>query len=139
MMSDYKVRFHLGRGQHYLHWQVKTKNSVTYYDPKLYQLELGNCKLISRQTAARKVFDAGVKNVCGWIECENYWVLNMDRHIPVPVDNLERLYYNPIIDPNWRRQSDNGEFIWDNSRFASLVTYGSSVYVLEEKLCLIGA
>jgi hypothetical protein len=133
----YKVRFHLGRGPNYLHWQVKYDNVVTYYDPKLYQLELGNCRLVNRPSASRKVFDSGVKGVCGWVECENYWVLNVDRHISIPVENLERLYYNPVVDPNWRRDSDNGEYSWNNSHFSSLITDGSRLYILEEKECLV--
>jgi len=136
-MRDYKVRFHLGRGSHYMHWQVKDAHSVKYYDPKLYQLELGNCKLVSRPSASRKVFEAGVKDVCGWIECENYWVLNMERHIPILTDNMERLFYNPIIDPRWRRDSDNGEFSWDNRCFSSLLTDNNRVYILQENECLV--
>lgn len=136
-MRDYKVRFHLGRGSHYMHWQVKDAHSVKYYDPKLYQLELGNCKLVSRHSAAKKVFDAGIKNVCGWVECENYWVLNVERHIPIPTNELERLFYNPIIDPCWRRGSDDGEFSWDNNYFASLITDGNKIYVLEENVALV--
>jgi hypothetical protein len=133
----YKVRFHLGRGSHYLHWQIKDNCSVTYYDPKLYQLELYNCKLISKINTAQKVFSAGVKNVCGWVECEKYWVLNIERHIPVPTHSLERLFYNPIKDIHWRRSSDNGEFIWDRSSFASLITDQNRIYILEEQECLI--
>ena len=133
----YKVRFHLGRGPHYLHWQVKTNNSVTYYDPKLYQLELGNCRLVSRPSESNKVFSSGVKSVCGWVECENYWVLNTDRHISIPVENLERLYYNPIVDPNWKRESDSREYSWNNCRFASLITDNNKLYILEEKECLV--
>jgi hypothetical protein len=133
----YKIRFHLGRGPNYLHWQVRNNDTVKYYDPKLYQLELGNCKLISKINTAQKVFDAGVKNVCGWVECEKYWVLNTERHISIPTDNLERLFYNPIKDIHWRRSSDNGEFIWDHSRFASLITGQNRIYILEETECLV--
>lgn len=136
-MKKMRVRFHLGRGAHYFHWQVKTNNSVTYYDPKLYQLELGNCRLVNRPSASQKVFSSGVKNVCGWVECENYWVLNTDRHIPIPVENLERLYYNPIIDPNWKRESDGKYYSWNNCRFASLITDNNKLYILEEKESLV--
>ena len=45
---EYKVRFHLQRGQHYMHWQIKAYDgTVKYLDPNKYQLELYGCKLIN--------------------------------------------------------------------------------------------
>jgi hypothetical protein len=61
----------------------------------------------------------------------------MERHIPIPTDNMERLFYNPIIDPRWRRDSDNGEFSWDNRCFSSLLTDNNRVYILQENECLV--
>jgi hypothetical protein len=52
----------------------------------------------------------------------------------LPIDNLERLFYNPIRDPHWRRESDNNEFVWDNSEYATLLTNGKQVYILEERV-----
>ena len=70
---EYKVRFHLQRGQHYMHWQIKAwDGTVKYLDPNKYQLELYGCKLINKINAARKVNLAGKKDVCGWIECDNF-------------------------------------------------------------------
>ena len=51
----------------------------------------------------------------------------------LPVDNLEKLFYNPLRDPYWRRESDNNEFIWDGSEYDSLITNGKQVYILEER------
>ena len=46
---EYKVRFHLQRGQHYMHWQIKAYDgTVKYIDPNKYQLELYGCKLINK-------------------------------------------------------------------------------------------
>ena len=50
-----------------------------------------------------------------------------------PTDNLERLFYNPIRDPQWRRESDSGEFAWDDSQYFTLITQGKQVYILEER------
>jgi len=30
----YRIRFHLQRGEHYMHWQIRGKDSVYYFDPK---------------------------------------------------------------------------------------------------------
>jgi hypothetical protein len=61
-------------------------------------------------------------------------MLRKDFHPLLPVDNLEKLYYNPIRDPHWRRESDNNEFIWDGSEYATLLTNGKQVYILEERV-----
>ena len=129
-----EVRFHLSRGEHYMHWQIKIKQGsdtvdVYYYDPSEYQLEMRGCRLVNRPNKAKQVFEAGVHDVSGWVRCEEV-ILTKD----IPVDNLEKLYYNPIRDPFWRRESDNNEFIWDNSEYATLVTGNKQVYVLEERV-----
>jgi hypothetical protein len=129
-----EVRFHLSNGAHYMFWQVKVKQGgrtvdVCYYDPKEYQLEMRGCKLWNRPNKAKQVFEAGVHDVSGWVRCEEV-ILTKD----IPVDNLEKLYYNPIRDPHWRRESDSNEFIWDDSEYATLVTGNKQVYVLEERV-----
>ena len=131
----FEVRFHLGRGIHYKHWQIKVmqgsrKVDEFYYDPAYYQLELIGCKLVNNVNKAKKVNAAGVKDVSGWVECEDILVNN---EVDVDNLNLEKLYYNPIRDVHWRRESDSGEFEWDNSKYASLITQGRQVYILEER------
>ena len=125
----YSVRFHLASGRNYMKWQVRRGKSVRYYDPSTCQLELIGCKLINKVNKAKKVHAAGKKDVSGWVSCE-YIAINND----IPVDNLEKLYYNPIKNIHWRRESDCGEFDWDNSEYATLVTNGKQVYILEERV-----
>jgi hypothetical protein len=50
----------------------------------------------------------------------------------LPVDSLEKLYYNPVRDPYWRRESDANEFIWDDTEYGTLITGGKQVYILDE-------
>lgn len=132
-----EVRFHLSPGENYKKWQVKImKNNrkvhIYYMDPNEVQLELIGCKLINKVNKAKKVHDAGVKDVSGWIKCDdfiprgNFWPLE-------PIDNLEKLYYNPIKDIHWRRESDYCEFSWDDTEYATLITQGKQVYILEER------
>ena len=127
----YEVRFHLGAGKNYLSWQIRDKKDrkkVFYYNPNHYQLELIGCKLVNRINKAKQVHEAGVKDVSGWVECREVRIDN-----EIPVENLEKLYYNPIRDPQWRRESDCGEFAWDGSEYETLITNNRQVYILEER------
>ena len=125
----YRVRFHLAKGANFMKWQIRQGKKVVYIDPAQHKLEMLGCKLVNKINKAKKVHKRGVKDVAGWVECDDV-VINDE----IGVDNLERLFYNPIRDPQWRRESDSGEFAWDNSRDASLVTQGKQVYVLEERV-----
>jgi hypothetical protein len=133
MNTHCEVRFHLSKGEHYKHWQVKvykdgSRVDVQYYDPKDYQLELKNCKLINKIGAAKRVNESGVKSVSGWVECEDFFVTEK-----CPTETLEKIFYNPIKDLHWRREGDCGEFEWDNSQYQTLVTEGKQVFILEER------
>ena len=128
-----EVRFHLLNGQNYRKWQVnimqgKKRVDQYYVDPTEYQLEMRGCKLVNKVARAKWVNKKQKKNVSGWVQCEEV-MLRKD----LPIDGLEKLYYNPIKDIRWRRESDSGEFEWDDYEFDTLVTDGRQVHVLEER------
>jgi hypothetical protein len=128
-----EVRFHLGKGENFRHWQIKVmqgrkKVDEYYYNPGHYQLVMIGCKLVNNLKKAKKVHKAGKKDVSGWVKCEEVQINN-----EIGIDNLEKLYYNPIRDPQWRRESDCGEFAWDDSQYATLITQDRQVYILEER------
>jgi len=128
-----EVRFHLLNGQNYRKWQVnimqgKRRVDQYYVDPTEYQLEMRGCKLVNKVARAKWVNKKQKKNVSGWVQCEEV-MLRKD----LPIDGLEKLYYNPIKDIRWRRESDAGEFEWDDYEFDTLVTDGRQVHVLEER------
>lgn len=132
MKTHNEVRFHLQAGENYRKWQVKVlegrrKVRVYYLNPAEHRLELRGCRLVNKINKAKKVNAAGVKDVSGWIECDE--VLTSDD---LPVDGLERLFYNPIKDVRWRREGDEGQHEWDDTEYATLVTEGRQVYILEE-------
>jgi hypothetical protein len=134
-----EVRFHLGGGKHFMHWQVLVKQGGKkideyYYDPNEYQLEMRGCRLRNRPNKAKQVFEAGVHDVSGWVKCEEV-MLRKDFYPTLPIDNLEKVFYNPLRDPHWRRESDSNEFVWDESEYATLITSGKQVYILEERHC----
>lgn len=131
MKTHNEVRFHLQAGENHRKWQVKVlqgrrKVRVYYLDPAEHRLELRGCRLVNKIKKARKVHAAGVKDVSGWIQCDE--VLTSEA----PVDGLERLFYNPIKDVRWLREGDAGESAWDGTEYATLVTEGRQVYILEE-------
>lgn len=125
----YRVRFHLQSGRNYMKWQIRHGKNVVYIDPSENNLEMVGCKLINKLNKAKKVNKAGKKDVAGWVECERVIINNEN-----PVDNLEKLYYNPIRDVHWRRDSDGGEFAWDDTEYATLITNNKQVYILEERI-----
>ena len=132
-----EVRFHLLNGQNYRKWQVnimqgKKRVDQYYVDPTEYQLEMRGCKLVNKVARAKWVNKKKKKNVSGWVQCEEV-MLRKDFYPTLPIDNLEKLYYNPIRDVHWRRESDGGEFVWDNSEYDTLVTDGRQVHILEER------
>lgn len=126
----YTIRFHLASGKNYMHWQIRGDDgSVRYIDPAKNQIEMIGCRLINKIGTAKRVNSKGVKDVCGWVECDNYWPIPNGS---IDVDDLERLYYNPIKDIHWRRDGDGGDYEWDNTEYDSLVTNGNHVHILEE-------
>lgn len=132
-----EVRFHLLNGKNHRKWQVnimqgKKKVDQFYVDPAEYQLEMRGCRLINKVARAKWVNKKQKKNVSGWVQCEEV-MLRKDFYPSLPIDNLEKLYYNPIRDVHWRRESDGGEYVWDNSEYDTLVTDGRQVHILEER------
>ena len=131
MKTHNEVRFHLQAGENYRKWQVKVlegrrKVRVYYLAPAEHRLELRGCRLVNKINRAKKVHEAGVKDVSGWIRCEEVFTSEL------PAEGLERLHYNPIKDVHWRREGDDGESAWDDTEYATLVTEGRQVYILEE-------
>jgi hypothetical protein len=133
MKTHNEVRFHLQAGVNYKKWQVKVvqggrKVKVYYLDPSDTQLEMRGCRLTNNLNKAKKVHAAGKKDVSGWIECDEVLSTGLEVH------GLEKLHYNPIKDVHWRREGDEGDFVWDGSEYVTLVTEGRQVYILEERI-----
>jgi hypothetical protein len=95
----YKVRFHLGKGEHYMHWQIVDKESdlVMYYNPEEQGLLLHNCTLKNHMGTAEKIFRGANKSVCAWVLCEDYEL----THQYHSSQSAHQLYYNPRELPFW--------------------------------------
>jgi hypothetical protein len=131
----YKVRFHLGRGEHFMHWQIKSKLNtgdgtgakevVSYVDPQDNQLAMIGCKLRVQPTAAKKIHDGANKTVCAWIECEAVQVLEVNRLKPNEQDY--RIKFNPRQSPNW---TDGYNNIVSGNEYEILFTNDRTLWVV---------
>lgn len=93
-----KVRYHLQKGEHYKHWQIKyiKTNEVKYVHPNDCIITLYNCVLQNNRKVADKIYMGHNKDVCSWVKCQSY-ALDFDE-IPSWCTHLR---YNPKVLPYW--------------------------------------
>ena len=127
----FRVRFHLQRGQYYKHWQIKDLDNkdvqIEYIDPYRYQLFLEDCELVCNENKARRVYQKGIKDVCGWIKCRDLYVSDPDILHGPDTDCLPHIMFNPIVDPNWR--IEGSDRLYNGAKFPHIVTSGHQCYV----------
>ena len=131
----YEVRFHLGRGNYYKHWQIKYYNGtktpkIFYYNPEMVQLVMTNCELVNNLRIANRVKEKGVKDVCGWVKCSGLDVRFKNFR---PLDNARGVWFNPIIDVHWRVENEVDSPA-DGRKFDTLFTLGKRVYIHDQCL-----
>jgi len=121
-----KVRFHLGPGENYKHWQIRNiiTNSVEYHDPNKVQLLLSKCVLKNESKTAEKVFTKQKRDVCGWVQCEN---IEVSYNFVKP--SGRRLFYDPKISPYWQYEDDLANL--DRMGFENLMTFGKGIFLNE--------
>lgn len=128
-MSHYEVRFHLAAGTHYKNWQIKHRvgrqHSSQYVNPADNQLILYDCELINKSRIAQRVFDRQVRDVCGWIKCQEYEICSKE----IDLSQYRRLKYDPKIITNWHFADDENKNI-DGKKFDELITFEKGVYFL---------
>lgn len=123
-MQKTRVRFHLGKGEHFMMWQIRYANSdiVRYVDPMEHRLLLTNGKLVNKQKTAKKIHDGAHKSVCAWIEC--------DDAAPVkaylPTEKATPVWFNPRKYVNWVDSDGNN---LDGKEFLMAFTVGRNVYI----------
>ena len=97
----YKVRFHLGRGPHYKHWQIRCgKELVAYVHPSETLLLFGS-KLKNRALTAKRIFEGGPKTVCAWIECDSVARVTVEDSGWSVLDGSDYFQFNPRHYPAW--------------------------------------
>lgn len=136
----FKVRFHLGAGIHYKHWQIRTvchdggPDIVEYADPSQIQLELVTCVLKNNRKVAEKVLADQVRDVCGWVQCQHV-IFSFSPKDFTPVDNLDRIVYDPKINPYWKMENSDDNY--DLVRIDTIVTSGNRMFILKPYEALV--
>lgn len=85
-------------------------------------MNMSDCQLVSNDRIAKRVNASGKKDVCGWINCQ--WI-NVDP-AGESVDDLPRVWYNPIVDTEWHMHGVDAPVTW--WKFRRLTTNGRRVY-----------
>lgn len=155
----YKVRFNLGKGEHFMFWQIENLETgeKVYFDPKKFSLALTNAKLHNQKGGAGKINSGETsKTVVAWTEAETVMVLKAKSLSPALYGT--RLAYNPHVLPFWHRTATDdevkggkthkvpekntrggdvpnaGEMVVDidKTKYTNILTDGSSMYVLKD-------
>ena len=139
-MRSYQVRFHLGAGQHYKHWQVKhydgpTLLATSYWNPDHYQILMAECQLANRPKKAEQVFNSQRRDVCGWIKCYSLVINKIDLCGVVDVDKMPMVVYDPKVQKHWHFENQISDI--DCKVFDRLITYGKRVYWDERRTCTV--
>lgn len=113
-----RVRFHLGRGENYMKWQLRGKDGgVVYLDPETVRMSLKKCTLKNNKRIAREINEGANKSVCSWILCEEATVSL------VPPEGTE-IMYNPRKNPFWT----DGVNDLDGMEYDQIVSDGRRLY-----------
>lgn len=99
----YKVRFNIGAGVHFRHWQVEGPDGVSYYDPDKNSLILRGCRLSNRRRVAEKVFSSQRRDVCGYAVCESVEVV---EGVIEPSGRV--VHFDPKVAPFWTFEGEEG-------------------------------
>jgi hypothetical protein len=111
----YKIAFHLARGAHFQHWQIKGDDGqILYFNPSSVDLVLHSCTLHNQKAASLKIYKGGDKARCAWVSFESFDVLPAGTNAAgTPVR------FNPRSCPTWQV---NGQPEQDGRKFARLTT-----------------
>jgi hypothetical protein len=123
----FDVRFHLGAGEHYKFWQIKSNDGVQYYDRKQYYFIMHNCTLKNQRGTAEKVFSTQKRDVCGYVRCENFDIF-IHNDYGMDYEYGDELMYDPKIAPYWRKENDPNSY--DGLQYNRLITFGRRIFVL---------
>ena len=124
----FQVRFHLGAGEHYAHWQIKNRETddVVYYDPSKVQLILYECELRNNVKTANKICNGeSNKTVCAWVRCKTYAV-NTGEPLSVRLGSF--LNYNPRHRPFWTGEKHGTDISIDGETLEDIVSSGKSLF-----------
>ena len=124
-MARYKVRFNLSKGVNYMKWKVTHPDGeVEYLDPNKVRLTLKKCHLKNNPKAANKILAGANKTVCAWILCDE--VIVEEPHGGDPMEEGQRLRFNPRVAPNWMFKETNVDLV----KYHRIESRGSRLYII---------
>ena len=116
---NYKVRFHLAAGPHFMHWQIRNGSDRLYVDPATHSVVMIDCVLKNRKSVARQIHAGGHKVVCAWIACKHIQIIpSVNAQVENPIS------YNPRVAPYWRNLLNENI---DGRHYESIVSSGRSL------------
>jgi succinate dehydrogenase/fumarate reductase flavoprotein subunit len=117
-----RVRFHLAKGKHFMHWQITHHDGrVTYHDPNTCTLTIWQGRLRNQPGTAARIHCGADKTVCAWVEAER---VDVDPGVSCVMGGVHAAY-NPRVAPHWVIDGLNA----DGRRFPVLTTAGNRVFV----------
>ena len=108
----HKVRFHLAKGKHFMHWQIRRDDgSVEYHDPATTVLVMFHTRLRNQKGTAEKIHNGANKTVCAWIDALIVGVYKKDEVPAAEMVNIleaeEEISFNPRVAPHWQDFKSN--------------------------------
>ena len=122
-MRRYKVRFHLGKGENYMKWQVfdLKHNHKDYYNPEKVSLVMSGCELGNHPKTAQRIYQGGNKTVCAWVSCDEVRVSTTNDLR----GNVSRYMYNPKKNPHWYTDTNKNV---DGRKIKQMFTIKNKIY-----------
>lgn len=128
-----KLRFHLGRGKHYMHWQHTFGEDKTYTDPETdYGSTYLDIKLVSSKTTAQKIHDGDNKTVCAWMQFKSNWP-DFEELDETDMSEFIKISYNPREAPHWTCREYPGSDL-DGMEFGIAKVRGRNIFVSKRDL-----
>jgi len=135
----YKLRYHLGKGENYMKWQVRgiDTDELYYFTPEDVLLDVDNAVLKNNKKTALKIKDGENKTVCSWIECESIMAYNTDADLMGDELNTltqkhywaeETLSYNPRKLPHWVDENNNDV---DGNHYDNIIIEGRIIKIIK--------
>ena len=143
-----RVRFHLAKGEHYRHWQVKDIYGHThYFDPHHVCLVMWNAKLVNDRRTALRIMEGEAKAVCAAIDCDSIDIVgwhDKDARTKAWGQHMMRstkasayceLSYNPRECVTWRYAEPDSEHEHlrtdlDDTEYNTIVSASSAVFAV---------
>jgi hypothetical protein len=127
----YRVRFHLAKGKHFQHWQVRHPDGTkTYHDPATTSLVMAGCHLRNSRRVADRIHAGAHKTVCAWVLCRNVTVAQFPW-APQECNLPGEVRFNPRVLPHWH---DRHGTDLDGTRFYCVMSHGRDLFGARQNL-----